>query len=229
MSAAEAPWSGRAHEAALFGDLITFARDVIEGLGLVGVAALVALESVVPPIPSEIVLLLSGSLVAEGRFGPVALVLMATLGSVVGALVLYGLGAWVGQDRLRRVVVRAGRLLLVSERDLDRAEHWFERHGAGVVLVGRLVPVVRSLVSIPAGAERMALGRFVAYTAVGSAIWNTVFIGVGWALGERWEEAERFTEAYELAVVGVLVAIAAGLVLRGWLRRRRARAAAVDA
>lgn len=197
--------------------LVEWVRDVIGALGYVGVAVLTALETVFPPIPSEIVLPLAGSLIDDGRFSFVWLVVAATVGSVAGATVLYGLGWWIKPDRLTWLVRRFGRYALIDEDDLDRAQGWFDRHGGKAVLIGRCVPGIRSLISIPAGIERMPVGRFLGYTAVGSAIWNGALIGVGWVLGEQWHRVQDYVEILEYLVIGVAV------VLVGWFLRRRMR------
>jgi membrane protein DedA with SNARE-associated domain len=204
--------------------MIDWATDVIDRVGYLGVALLIALESIVPPIPSELVLLLTGFNVSTDRFGLVGAVLAATAGSVVGALVLYGVGRWIGEDRMERLLAWATRWLGFKRADIDRAFDWFERHEGPAVLVGRFVPVVRSLVSIPAGGARMPVGRFVAFTSIGSLVWNAVWIGVGRQLGDQWEKAERWSEAIEL----VLLAVAAvGLVVLVVRQRRKSRSEAV--
>lgn len=206
-----------------FGDLAGWVTDVIEALGYAGVAVLVALENVFPPIPSEVILPLSGFLAGQGRFSLPAVVLAATVGSVAGALILYAVGHYFGEARVRRLIRRYGRWLTVSERDLDRAEAWFERYGPAVVFFGRLVPIVRSIVSIPAGIGRMALGRFVLYTALGSALWNAALIGAGWLLGDNWEAAGPYVEVLQYLVILLVVAAVAWFFARRLLGANRRR------
>lgn len=205
--------------------VIDWATDVIERIGPAGVALLVALESVFPPIPSELVLLLTGFNVEQGRFGLVPAVLLATVGSVVGALLLYAFGAVVSEERLERFLGTVGRFIGLSRGDVDRGFRWFETRGQWVVLFGRLIPLVRSVVSIPAGADRMPLPRFVALTAVGSLIWNTIWIVIGRQLGEQWQQAERWSEVVELAIIAAVAVGVAASIVRG-RRRRRAEAPA---
>ncbi|REE96525.1 DedA family protein [Thermomonospora umbrina] len=174
--------------------------DVIDAMGAVGVGLLTALENLFPPVPSEVVLPLAGFTASEGRVNVVAVTVAATVGSLVGALALYGLGAWLGHERACRL---ADRLPLVDVSELDRATSWFARHGGKAVLFGRLVPVVRSLVSVPAGIERMPLARFCLYTTLGSAFWNTLFVGAGFVLGEKWRRAEQFANWATWAVIAV--------------------------
>lgn len=202
-----------------FTGLTGWVADVIGSLGAVGVALLVAMESIIPPIPSEVVLAMAGYLAAEGRFPVVLIVLAATAGSLIGALVLYWLGAALGEERLKRWL---DRIPLVDREDLEKADRWFERHGRWAVLVGRLVPVVRSLVSVPAGAERMPLGEFVLLTTIGSGVWNALIVGLGYALGSRWQEVDRYSHWFNYAILAAFVLMTVSWVVKK-VRRRRAR------
>ncbi|MBM7490611.1 membrane protein DedA with SNARE-associated domain [Micromonospora luteifusca] len=202
-----------------FTGLTGWVASVIEVMGPAGVALLVALESIVPPIPSEIVLALAGFLAHEGQFNVVVVVLAATAGSLVGALVLYWLGAALGEERLKRWL---DRIPLVDSDDLEKADRWFERHGRWAVLIGRVVPVVRSLVSVPAGANRMPLGEFILLTTIGSGVWNGLIVGAGYALGNQWQDVARYSDWFNYAIVAVFVVMAASWVIRK-IRRRRER------
>jgi membrane protein DedA with SNARE-associated domain len=192
--------------------------DIIAALGPIGVGALVALETVFPPIPSELILPLSGYLASRGRMSLAAVVIGATLGSLAGALALYWAGAALGQKRLRRL---AERTPLVEVDDLERAEGWFDRHGGLAVLIGRVVPVVRSLVSVPAGVERMPLWRFILYTIIGSGVYNLVLIGLGYVLGSRWQTVEQYSNYLNYAIYAAIL-VAVGLFALKRVRRRRA-------
>ena len=200
--------------------LAAWVIDVVHSLGYLGVAVLTGLENLLPPIPSEVILPLAGFLAGQGRFSLPGVVLAATVGSVAGALVLYGLGRWIGEEALRRFIRGFGRYLLLKEEDLDRAAAWFDRHGATAVLVGRLVPLVRSGISIPAGIERMPLWRFVVYTAVGSALWNGALVGLGWVLGDQWHVVRRYAEVASYAVIAAIAALLLWFIWRR-LRQRR--------
>jgi membrane protein DedA with SNARE-associated domain len=202
------------------GGLTGWVAGIIDTLGELGVGLLVALESIVPPIPSEIVLALGGFLAGEGRMNLVLVVVAATAGSILGALALYWLGRGVGEDRLRRWL---DKIPLVDAEDLDKADRWFQRHGTKAVFFGRMVPVVRSLVSIPAGANRMPLGKFTALTAGGSLIWNGLFVGLGYGLGSRWEQVDKYSQWLDYVLIAFFVVSIAWFVI-GKLRKRRANA-----
>ena len=190
--------------------MIDWAADFIDAIGLIGVAALVALENVFPPIPSELVLLLTGFNVSETRFGYVGAVIFATLGSVVGAYFLYGIGRLLSEERLEAFLAGIGRFVGLKKSDVHKGFQWFERHGSAVVLFGRLIPVVRSVVSIPAGAEKMPLVRFSLLTAIGSLVWNAIWIAIGWGLGDQWKKAGTWGDYIQYGTIGV---IAIGLVV----------------
>lgn len=205
--------------------LTEWVTGVVESLGYGGVALLVALESVFPPIPSEVVLPLAGFVAAQGETSAVGMVAAATVGSIIGAWVLYGISASIGPDRLHAFTNRRGRWVGVSEEDLDRAEAWFDRRGDVAVLLGRCVPLIRSLVSVPAGFRRMPLVRFSVLTVLGSLAWNTALIGAGAALGNRWQEAGDAVGVFQ-AVVAVGLIILTGRFL--WSRFRQRRLGKVD-
>lgn len=200
--------------------LAGWAIAVIRTLGVPGVALLIAVENVFPPIPSEVVLPLAGFLAGRGDLPVVAVVLGATVGSIVGALALYGVARAVGEERVRGLVERAP---LVRLDDLDRAESWFERHGAEAVLLGRLAPVVRSLVSIPAGLQGMPVLQFVAYTGVGSGVWNAVFVGLGFLLGSQWKTIGRYSTWINALVVAAITFAVGVFVVRRLRERHRRR------
>lgn len=202
------------------GDLTTWVTDVVESFGYIGVAFMIALENLIPPIPSEIVLPLAGFLVGQGRFSFLPVILAATIGSVVGAWVLYGVGAVLGEYRVRSLFRSFGRFVLMDENDFEKSREWFGRHGAKAVLLGRLVPGVRSLISIPAGLVGMSPWQFTLYTAIGSTVWNATLIGFGWALGNQWERVEDYMSLLQYIVI--VLAAAAGLWFL-WSRRERIR------
>jgi membrane protein DedA with SNARE-associated domain len=194
-----------------------WAVDLMEKLGAPGAGLAVALENLFPPLPSEVILPLAGFAASRGDLGLVSAILFTTLGSVVGALILYLVGALLGRDRTRALVAR---LPLIKLDDVDKAEAWFERHGSKAVLIGRLIPVVRSLISIPAGVERMSVPLFLGLTAVGSLGWNSALILAGYQLGERWHLVESSIGVFQWVVVAVVMA-AAGWFVVAKIRARR--------
>lgn len=193
-----------------------WAVGLMETLGVVGAALAVAAANFFPPVPSEAILPLAGFTASQGSFGFVEAILWTTAGSVVGSTVLYLVGAAVGRDRTRRFM---SRVPLVSVEDVDRGEAFFLRHGRAAVFLGCMVPVVRTLVSIPAGVERMPVWLFMALTGAGSLLWNTLFVSAGYLLGERWYVVEFFSGPVKWAVIGTT----AVLVLWFVVTRLRAR------
>ncbi len=202
--------------------MLEFSLSVIETIGLFGAGLLIAIEVIVLPIPSELVLLLTGVNVGLGTFTFWGAVLATTLGSLAGAAVLYMIGWWVSEERIRSLVIKYGKYLGFHVKDFDKATDFFDRYGVQIVLFGRLIPVVRSLVSIPAGLTRMNPYKFFLFTAVGSLIWNTAWITVGFTLGENWEVAEQFSSVIDYVVYAVLAFIAIQLVIR-FFRARKSR------
>lgn len=203
--------------------MIDWATEIIDSVGLIGVALLVALESVIPPIPSELVLLLAGFNVHQGNFTFIGAVIAATVGSVLGALILYALGALLSEERLIWLLHKVGRFVGFTQKDIDRGFVWFERHGAPVVFFGRLIPLVRSVVSIPAGAARMPLGKFVLWTALGSSVWNVAWIAIGQLLGEQWEKAEAWAGTFQYVALALLAVVGLGLVAFNFRRKKSLR------
>jgi membrane protein DedA with SNARE-associated domain len=187
-----------------FTGLTGFAADVLTALGDIGVGVLVFLEVLVPPIPSEVILPFAGYLSQSGHLNLGWLIFWSTLASWLGALLLYGLGAAIGMERAVRMLAATR---LVSRTDLERGSDWFVRSGGWTVLVGRMVPGVRSLISIPAGASRMNLAIFSVYTIIGSGLWNGLLLGVGAALGTQHEQLEHYL-GYLDYVVYTAIAIA---------------------
>jgi membrane protein DedA with SNARE-associated domain len=185
--------------------LVQWVTDVINAFGYVGVAFLIALESIFPPIPSELILPLGGSLAATGQFNFFLVLLSATVGSVAGASVLYGVGRWAGGGRIGRWLDRHGKWLLLSRADLDHTTAWFHKHGTWAVLTARLIPGLRSLISIPAGISEMPILRFLLLTAIGSATWNGALIGAGYFLGSNWHQIERWLDPVSPIVYGLLI------------------------
>jgi membrane protein DedA with SNARE-associated domain len=194
---------------------------IVDRLGALGVGLLILLENVIPPIPSEVILPLAGYRASTGTLNVLTVWPAATAGSVLGALLLYGLGAWLGHERLRGLAARPW-FVLASVADIDRGRALFANHGGKVVLFGRCVPFLRSVVSIPAGIEGMPLGRFVLLTTIGSGVWNAAFLWLGWLLGERWDQVQSWLGPVSYVVIGLVVA---GLIVLAIRRIRSAHTA----
>jgi membrane protein DedA with SNARE-associated domain len=196
-----------------------WAGDVLAELGYAGLVVLMAVEHVFPPIPSELVLPLAGFEVGRGNLSLVGALVASTAGSLIGASVLYALARRGG----RPAVLRLRSILRVNEEDLERAEHRFQRHSAWMVVLGRMVPGIRSLVSVPPGLLRMPFGRYLALTFVGSVVWNGVLIVAGQQLGSRWDEVGGVVGPIaQWVVVAIIPLTVAALIVH----RRRRRAAA---
>ncbi|MER6829104.1 DedA family protein [Streptosporangium sp. NPDC000563] len=179
-----------------------WAINLMETLGAPGAGLAIALENLFPPLPSEVILPLAGFTASKGNMGLFDAVLWTTLGSVVGALALYGVGALLGRER---VVFIASKLPLVSVSDIEKTEAWFARHGRKTVFFGRMIPIFRSLISIPAGIERMPIMIFTLLTTLGSLIWNTAFVMAGFLLGEQWELVEEYMGVVSKSVLGIVI------------------------
>jgi membrane protein DedA with SNARE-associated domain len=188
--------------------------SVIARLGYLGVATLTFLENLFPPIPSELVIPLAGFVAAQGDLRLDLVIVMGSVGSLAGALVWYAVGKRVGEQRLRKLVARHGRWLTLSPEDVDRAQQWFRRHGAVAVFVGRLVPGVRTFVSLPAGFSSMPLGRFMLYSALGTAIWTAALAYAGVVLQANF----TLIGDYINAATNVLFAVAGVLLVRRYFR-----------
>lgn len=191
--------------------------DLMERLGGAGAGLAIFLENLFPPLPSEVILPMAGFAASLGRLSVVEAIVWTTIGSVAGAWVIYLLGAWLGHDRMSRL---AAKLPLVDEEDIDKSTAWFARHGTKGVFFGRMLPFFRSFISVPAGVERMNFAVFTVLTTLGSLIWNSVFIGLGYGLGASWHLVEPYTAALQYVVMAGVV-ILVGWFVASRLRRRR--------
>lgn len=205
----------------IFGSITSWLVSVMETVGGVGVALAIALESIFPPIPSEVILPLAGFTAARGSLHLVEAIIWATVGSLIGAWTLYGIARWVGLHRIRRA---ADAIPGVSGTDVDKADNWFARYGTWSVLIGRVIPVVRSLISIPAGFNRMNFLQFTGWTFLGSAVWNTVLVGAGYLLGDQWCSILGVLSVFEDVVIAAFIVIICVVAFR-WARNlKRERA-----
>jgi membrane protein DedA with SNARE-associated domain len=189
------------------GGLAGLAVDLMDALGGPGAALLVGIDNIFPPMPSELVLPLAGFSASQGTMSLFMALFWTTLGSVVGAVLTYWLGAWLGRDRVRALIIRVP---LMKESDFDRVEKWFLKHGTKAVFFGRMVPLFRSLISLPAGVERMPMWQFLSLTTLGSLIWNTGFVMAGYLLGANWQVVDEYAGIFQNVVIA---AIAIAIVL----------------
>jgi len=200
-----------------------YVEQLVEQWGYVGIFSAMVLENVIPPIPSEVIMPLAGFYVAQGKLNFALAVLAGLLGTVVGALPWYAIGRLVNEERLQHWVSRHGRWVGVSPDELAHSRRWFQRHGAAVVFWGRLIPAIRTLISVPAGVELMPWGPFLFWTTAGSLIWNVALTAAGWTLGSNWNRVLAFIKPIEGIVnkllVLLIVAVVAWLALRLWRRR----------
>jgi membrane protein DedA with SNARE-associated domain len=201
---------------------VEWGQQLVDAIGYFGLAIIMFLENVFPPIPSEPFLLGAGFASGQGGLSMVGSIVAATAGALVGATLYYYIGVLLPEPRIRALLRRYGRFALLDEHDLDRSMAWFRDHGQLVVFFGRCLPIIRTLISVPAGLTRMPLPRFLLYSALGTALWSTLLIVTGRVLGENWESALAFFDRFELAFYAVAaLAVVAFVVVRLRSRRRR--------
>lgn len=196
------------------------AVDLMDRLGGPGAALLVGIDNVFPPMPSELVLPLAGFAASQGTLSLVGALIWTTIGSVAGAILTYYLGALLGRERTRSLIIRAP---LLKASDFDRTERWFQRHGTKAVFLGRMVPLFRSLISLPAGVERMPVWKFLALTTAGSLIWNSGFVVAGYLLGANWQIVDQYAGTFQKIVIGLVALVIVVFVVRRVRERRRER------
>ncbi len=183
-------------------------EQIILALGYPGITLVMLIENLFPPIPSEVVMPFAGFLAAQGKLNLVGAIAAGTIGSVAGAVELYYIGRWADEPVVRAFLRRWGRFITVTEAELDRVMKVFDKYGQPIVFFGRLIPIIRSLISVPAGMHRMPFGRFLLFTTLGSTIWTTVLAYAGVVLAEHWEQILVYSKQYERVTL-VLLAIAA--------------------
>ncbi|MEB8125896.1 DedA family protein [Staphylococcus succinus] len=192
----------------------------MEKFGYWGIAFLIFLENVFPPIPSEIILTFGGFMTTKSDLGFVGVTITSTIGSVLGAIVLYGIGAWIGERNLYRFINRYGKILRVKTKDLDKTIGWFEKYGYWTIFFCRFVPLLRSLISIPAGLTRMNLPLFIVFTTIGTLIWNVVLIYLGQAVGGNWHTIVNYMDVYS-RIIYIVLAILIIFLIWKWLKRQK--------
>jgi len=202
-------------------------EQIILAMGLPGITIVMFAENLFPPIPSELVMPFAGFVVGQGKASFLPVWAAGTFGAVLGAVVLYYIGRWADEPIVRRFVRRFGKWFLLSEADLDRVLQAFARHGEAIVFFGRLIPIVRSLISLPAGMQRMPMGKFLLFTTLGAAIWTAVLTAAGVILGANWDQVLDIVRRYEQLTLAVLVILViAFFVIRISQRRKQSAAQA---
>ncbi len=179
--------------------------DLIGEHGYLALFMLMFLENVFPPIPSELIMPFAGYAAARGDINTIGAVIAGSAGSLLGVFAWYVVGYWLGAERFRRIVKRHGRWLTISESDVDRAQQWFTRYGGRAVCVGRLIPAVRSVISVPAGIARMQLPRFLLWSSLGTVVWTGLLTTLGYQLGTRFTEVDKWLQPVSWAIVAFAV------------------------
>jgi membrane protein DedA with SNARE-associated domain len=188
-------------------DVASWIETIVQTTGVFGIAFLMFLENVFPPIPSELIMPLAGYSAAKGDANIVLVILAGTVGSLAGALFWYGLGRLFDHERLKGFADRHGRIITMTRADLTKADDWFDAYGKHAVLFGRLIPTVRTLISIPAGLSKMPIGQFLFYSGIGTAVWTTLLALFGYVVGGRYSELEGWIDPISYAVIGLIVVI----------------------
>jgi membrane protein DedA with SNARE-associated domain len=193
--------------------------EVMEAYGYVGIFLLIALENLFPPIPSEVILTFGGFMTTTSELTIIGVILAATVGSIAGAVCLYGIGRVLSVERLEQIILRFGRILRLTPEDIRKADAWFDKYGVWAVFFGRLIPLIRSLISIPAGSAGMSFTTFLLLTTAGSLIWNTALVYVGAAVGASWDTIVHYMDIYS-NVVYLLLIIAAAVFIYWFVKKR---------
>ncbi len=192
----------------------------MEEFGYIGVFLMMALENIFPPIPSEIILPFGGFLTTTNDLAVLGVIIAATVGSVLGAIILFGIGLLLDVEQLEKIIDRFGHILRIKKTDVKRADAWFDKYGYWTVFICRMIPLVRSLISIPAGMSNMNFFKFVILTITGTLIWNTILILIGMQLGESWTDILSFMELYSTFVY-IAIGIGIVIIIYIFMKRRR--------
>ena len=194
---------------------------VMEEFGYLGVFLLIMLDNLFPPIPSEVILTFGGFWTTQSDLSVFGVVVASTIGSVVGAIILYGIGALVGIKRIERFVDRWGKVLRLTSKDIHKANSWFEKYDVWTVFFCRFIPLIRSLISLPAGLAKMNFFTFLLLTTLGTLIWNLVLVNIGAAVGESWETIVHYMDIYSNIAYAVLAIIFIVVVVRFYQKKMR--------
>lgn len=195
----------------------TWITDIMEQFGYLGIFLMMALENVFPPIPSEIILPFGGFMTTYTDLTTIGVIITATTGSVLGAIILYGVGLLLDVERMEKIVDRYGHIIRIKKSDIHKADAWFDKYGYWTVLFCRMIPLVRSLISIPAGMSNMKFWLFMLFTIIGTLAWNIILVLIGAALGESWDDVLGFMHTYSTvayAVIGVGIVLFIILFIR---------------
>lgn len=195
----------------------------MEEYGYLGIMLMIALENVFPPIPSEVILTFGGFMTTTSELTVPGVVVAATIGSVLGAVILYGVGRILSVERMETIVERWGHILRVKKEDIRKADAWFDKYGPWTVLFCRMIPLIRSLISIPAGMSGMNFWVFLFFTTIGTLIWNVILVSIGAALGDRWEDILAFMDVYS-NVTYAFIAVCLLIFVIYWFRKKRKKA-----
>ncbi|EAF1144288.1 DedA family protein [Listeria monocytogenes] len=200
----------------------TWITSIMADFGYIGIFVLIMVENLFPPIPSEIILTFGGFMTTVTSLNVVMVIIVATLGSVVGAILLYKVASYFGKERLTKIVLKYGQILRLKESDIERAENFFLKYGSWAVFLCRMIPLIRSLISIPAGMTKMKMSKFLILTTAGSLLWNTVLIGLGAMLGESWSEIVVFMDSFSTiiySIIAILVVVGLGFFFRARFKK----------
>jgi membrane protein DedA with SNARE-associated domain len=208
----------------MISSFVAWLVNIIEVLGYPGVALAMFVESFFAPIPSEIILPFSGFVASQGSLNIYIVILVATLAAYLGTLPFYFIGLW-GEEYVHKFLEKYGKYLFISEKDMDSGYKAFEKFGYGIVFLGRLIPIVRTVISFPAGASKMKFGLFSAFTLVGTLIWSSLLAYGGYLLGENWLFVSEFIERYERIILMILFTVVAWYFWRGFKRSRKSERA----
>ncbi|GAB1612564.1 alkaline phosphatase [Mammaliicoccus lentus] len=192
--------------------------DFMTQYGYVGIFILVFLEYIIHPFPSEIVLTFAGFMTTQSNLSIVVVCILAVVGAVLGALVLYGIGAWIGEERIYRLIHKHGKYIGIKTKDLDKTITWLNKYGNWAIFIGRFIPIVRTLISLPAGITKMNIPLFIVLTAIGTGMWNILLIVLGMTLGSHWHKIIEFAGIYSKLFI-IIIAIIVLYVLYRWFKR----------
>jgi len=198
----------------------TWVTEIMEQFGYLGIFLMMMIENLFPPIPSEIILPFGGFMTTYTNLSVVGVIITATTGSVIGAIILYGIGMLIDVPRLEKIVDRFGHLLRIKKEDIYKADAWFVKYGYWTVLFCRMIPLIRSLISIPAGMSKMTFWLFLLFTIIGTVAWNVILVSIGAILGESWQDILGFMDVYS-AVIYFFIGLGVVLLLILYIRKRR--------